>query len=58
MSGYGVLAEVYEWLISDEKLTPADFARPTPARQWFVAPVSWLRNSVHRCERFGQPGTS
>lgn len=26
MSGYGVLAEVYEWLISDEKVTPAKFA--------------------------------
>ncbi|SOC57686.1 Methyltransferase domain-containing protein [Ornithinimicrobium cerasi] len=26
MSGYDVLAEVYEWLISDEKLTPAEFA--------------------------------
>ncbi|WP_244903884.1 class I SAM-dependent methyltransferase [Ornithinimicrobium cerasi] len=26
VSGYDVLAEVYEWLISDEKLTPAEFA--------------------------------
>ena len=26
MSGYGALAEVYEWLISEEKLTPAEFA--------------------------------
>lgn len=23
MTGYGALAEVYEWLISDAKLTPA-----------------------------------
>jgi SAM-dependent methyltransferase len=26
VSGYDALAEVYEWLISDAKLTPADFA--------------------------------
>ncbi|WP_433209814.1 class I SAM-dependent methyltransferase [Lentzea sp. CA-135723] len=26
MTGYGELAEVYEWLISDAKLTPAEFA--------------------------------
>lgn len=26
MTGYDALAEVYEWLISDEKLTPAEFA--------------------------------
>ncbi|WP_346345527.1 class I SAM-dependent methyltransferase [Streptomyces sp. SID5643] len=26
MTGYNALAEVYEWLISDEKLAPADFA--------------------------------
>ncbi len=26
MAGYEALAEVYEWLISDEKLTPAQFA--------------------------------
>ena len=26
MTGYGALAEVYEWLISDAKLTPAAFA--------------------------------
>ena len=26
MTGYDVLAEVYEWLISDAKLTPAEFA--------------------------------
>ena len=26
MTGYGALAEVYEWLISDAKLTPAEFA--------------------------------
>lgn len=26
MTGYGVLAEVYEWLISDAKLPPAEFA--------------------------------
>lgn len=26
MTGYNVLAEVYEWLISDAKLAPADFA--------------------------------
>ena len=26
MSGYGALAEVYEWLISDAKLAPAEFA--------------------------------
>ncbi len=26
MTGYDALAEVYEWLISDAKLTPAEFA--------------------------------
>src|SRR6476620_1225515 len=26
VTGYDALAEVYEWLISDAKLTPADFA--------------------------------
>lgn len=26
MTGYDVLAEVYEWLISDAKLPPAEFA--------------------------------
>ncbi len=26
MSGYDALAEVYEWLISDARLAPADFA--------------------------------
>ena len=26
MTSYDVLAEVYEWLVSDAKLTPADFA--------------------------------
>lgn len=38
MTGYDALAEVYEWLISDAKLTPADFAaafddviRPLPS---------------------------
>jgi 2-polyprenyl-3-methyl-5-hydroxy-6-metoxy-1,4-benzoquinol methylase len=26
VTGYGALADVYEWLISDAKLTPAEFA--------------------------------
>ena len=26
VTGYDALAEVYEWLISDAKLTPAEFA--------------------------------
>jgi len=96
VTGYGALAEVYEWLISEARLTPAEFAAtfddvirllPSNARvldcscgigqlavglaglgmrvvatdasaAWFVGLTSWLRNSVHRCERFEPTGMS